>query len=303
MLAEKSYSRIISVDRRPPAERIAGVEYIPGDVNKPIAIPAIAPGAEIYNFAAVHTTPGHQDWEYFNTNVWGAIQVCNFATAIGARSIFFTSSMAVYGPNENPLDESGPFDPQSAYGRSKLMAEAIHRNWCQAAPGRKLSIVRPAVIFGRGERGNFTRLAAAMKRRVFVFAGRDDTIKSCGYVGELVRSMLFVRDRPETEVTYNFAYPERYTIKDICRAMSSEAGYAMPRLLVPMWVMTLAGFGFEVLGKFGLKTSINRARMRKLTLSTNIVPKRLQELGYVFETDLRQGVAAWRRDAPAGEFV
>src|ERR1700712_2154699 len=33
----------------------------------------------IYNLAAVHITPGHTDNEYFETNVLGAKNICDFA--------------------------------------------------------------------------------------------------------------------------------------------------------------------------------------------------------------------------------
>lgn len=303
LVASGSYGRVVSVDLKPPADLLPGVEYVAGDVNRPISLPNPPRAAEVYNFAAVFTTPGHEDWEYFWTNELGAIHVCNFADHISAPLIVFTSSIAAYGPAEVPLDESGPFAPTSAYGRSKLIAESIHRMWWSAKPGRKLRIVRPAPIFGRGERGNFTRLAAALKRGHFFYPGRDDAVKSCGYVGDLIRSIMFVRDLPDAEITYNFAYPQRYTTRDIVAAFCSEGSYRQPKAIVPEWLMMMGGLVFEILAALGVKTSINRARVKKLTLSTNIVPRKLQELGYVFETDLRSGMALWRADSPGGEFV
>jgi nucleoside-diphosphate-sugar epimerase len=303
MLASSEYGRIVSLDHKPPADPLPGVEYVPGDVTRPIVMANPPRGAEVYNFAAVHATPGHEDWEYFWTNEWGAIHVCNFADEIDAKLILFTSSIAAYGPTEAPLDENGPFAPTSAYGRSKLIAESIHRMWQAARPGRKLRIVRPAVIFGRGERGNFTRLAAALKRGRFLYPGRDDAVKACGYVGEMVRSMFFVRDLPDDEISYNFAYPERYTTRDICAAFCGEGGYRLPRAVIPGSLMLLGGLTFEILAAFGIKTSINRARVRKLTVSTNIVPRKLAELGYRFETDLKSGLARWRADSPSSDFV
>lgn len=303
MLAGGEYGRIVSVDHKPVSDRLPGVEYVLGDVRNPIVLKDPPLDAEVYNLAAVHTTPGHDDWEYFWTNEWGAINVCNFADSIGAPLIVFTSSIAAYGPTEAALDESGPCAPTSAYGRSKLIAESIHRMWLKAKLGRKLRIVRPAVIFGRGERGNFTRLAAALKRGSFFYPGRDDAIKACGYVGELVRSMMFVRDLPNDEIAYNFAYPERYTTRDIVAAFCAEGGFRLPRTTMPEWLMLLGGLAFEVLAALGVKTSINRARVKKLTLSTNIVPHKLMELGYRFETDLYSGLAHWRADNPRGEFA
>ncbi len=67
--------------------------------------------AEVYNLAAVHTTPGHEDWEYFWTNVWGAIHICEFATRVDARMVFFTSSISTYGPTASRAMNLGRWFP------------------------------------------------------------------------------------------------------------------------------------------------------------------------------------------------
>ena len=159
-------------------------------------------------FAAVHTTPGHEDWEYYWTNVHGATNVCRFASDVGADHILFTSTMMVYGPTEAPKDEDAALEPVNAYGRSKILAEGIHRLWQSERPEtRRLTVVRPGVIYGLAERGNFTRLSQALKARRFVYPGRTDTIKACGYVDDLVSSMLMMEERNEGVFLYNFCHP------------------------------------------------------------------------------------------------
>jgi nucleoside-diphosphate-sugar epimerase len=288
-----AFSQLISADICPPARFVEGVQYETCDVRDPISLEGDFGDVEIFNFAAVHTTPGHEDWEYFWTNLNGAIEVCRFATRAGAKRLTFTSSISVYGPTGFPRDEAGPFTPESAYGRSKLMAEKIHADWQGAGPDRKLIIVRPAVVFGPGEKGNFTRLATALRKRRFAFPGRSDTIKACAYVGELVRSILYVRDLDASKTVFNLAYPRVYTSRDICTAFHQVAGYTMPKFTMPLWTMMLLGTAFEAAALLGFKTSINRARMAKLVNSTHIVPRRLEELGYRFETDLTEGLRRW----------
>jgi nucleoside-diphosphate-sugar epimerase len=289
------HERIVSYDRREPSEAVPGVEYIRGDVCEPIQIGGLVQGSEIYNLAAVHTTPGHEDWEYFWTNVHGATHVCDFAAAAGCRFLLFTSSISVYGPTEAPVEESSRLNPDSAYGRSKLQAEEIHRAWLRSNAERRLVVVRPAVIFGPGEGGNFVRLADLLSRNRFVYPGRRDTIKSCGYVGELIRSMEFARELGRQEFTYNLCYEHRITIEEICTTFSKVAGFNEPRITIPFRLMAMGGMAFEMLGLFGVKTSINRARLRKLVLSTNVLPKALIDAGYIYETDLRESLSRWSR--------
>jgi GlcNAc-P-P-Und epimerase len=205
---ERLYDGLYSVDIAPPRFAVEGVKLVNFDIREPIPTALCGEGAfDIYNFAAVHTTPGHEDWEYFWTNVHGATHVCRFASEVGAERLLFTSTMMVYGPSEAPKDEDAVLEPVNAYGRSKILAEGIHRLWQSEQPdARRLTIVRPGVIYGLEERGNFTRLSQALKGRRFFYPGRTDTIKACGYVRDLVSSMLYMQERNEAVTLYNFCH-------------------------------------------------------------------------------------------------
>lgn len=303
LVASGRYSAVVSCDIRDPRRPVEGVDYRYCDVREPIDPAALGAADEIYNLAAVHTTPGHEDWEYYWTNVLGATHVCAYADAVGTPVMVFTSSISVYGPCEQPKDEASVLEPNSAYGRSKFQAEEIHRAWAQAGASRKLRIVRPAVVFGPGEGGNFTRLAGLLKKRRFLYPGRKDTIKSCGYVGELVRMIDFSLARDEKELTFNFAYPERYSTEDICAAFDRVAATGMPLGVMPLPVMLAGGLAFEILGLLGYRTSVNRARVLKLVNSTNIVPQVMPALGYTYETDLEEALRRWQAAEPVGDFV
>src|SRR5450756_1864014 len=164
------YQRVVSVDIDEPRARIEGVEYLIHDVRNPIdAKLGNGSAADIFNLAAIHVTPGHPEGDYYYTNVLGDVNVCRFAKETGSPNILFTSSISIYGPSENALDEDSPPQPVSAYGRSNLWAEAIHQMWQSEDASRRLTIVRPAVIYGLYERGNFTRLSRLLARRAFVY--------------------------------------------------------------------------------------------------------------------------------------
>jgi len=304
LAADRLYDSLYSVDIAEPRFFVERAQLLKFDIREPIPPKLCGEGPfDIYNFAAVHTTPGHEDWEYFWTNVHGATNVCRFANEAGAERILFTSTMMVYGPTEAPKDEDAVLEPINAYGRSKILAERIHRLWQSERPeSRRLTIVRPGVVYGLEERGNFTRLSQALKGRRFFFPGRTDTIKACGYVSDLASSMLFMQERDEAVTLYNFCHPERYTIADICSAFVEVGDYSQPRLVVPFWLLGLVAFGFEVLSALGLRTDINRARVRKLNESTNMVPKRLPEAGFVYRYDLKAGLTDWKRTSRVLDF-
>lgn len=292
-LAARGVRPLISVDLVDPPRAADGVDYRRGDVRTPFA--DLVPEAvdTVYNLAAVHRTPGHPDHAYYETNVAGAVNACRYATRRGVRRMLFTSSISVYGPREEPCSESTPLAPVTAYGRSKALAEAVHEGWAEADPARRLAILRSGVVFGHGERGNFDRLLRQLQRRAFVFPGRRDTVKGCGYVGELVRAMAFCAGRDEPVYHANFAYPEPYSIEAIATAVASAAGLPVPRLTVPTGAVMTVALALELLGRVGLETGINRDRVRKLLVGTHVRPDRLLADGYRFETDLVSGVRTW----------
>ncbi|MEM7269697.1 MAG: NAD-dependent epimerase/dehydratase family protein [Pseudomonadota bacterium] len=271
---------------------VSGVSYFDVDVRRPIAGLKADPDTVVYNLAAVHRTPGHPSHEYYDVNVEGARNVAAFAADAGVRRLVFTSSIAVYGPGEERMDEASNPLPASSYGWSKLLAERVLEDWRRAEDGRRLVIARPAVIFGPGEGGNFTRLAAALKRRLFAYPGRRDTIKGCAYVKDLLDSFDFALARGEPELLYNFAYPEPYTIEAICEAFHEVGGLPRPLAMAPAWALKAAALPLEALG-----LEANRARIAKLTKSTHIAPLRLTELGYTFKTELRDALSDWRSEA------
>lgn len=293
--SDANYSRIILADLREPRELLPKVEFAKVDVRNPIDLD-VSGHIEIFNLAAVHTTPGHEDWEYYWSNVKGATEVCRFARKVLANRIVFTSTMGIYGPQEDAVDERTVPKPITAYGKSKLLAEKIHEDWQAEDASRRLVIVRPAITFGPGEHGNFTRLAALLRKNRFVYPARKDTIKACAPVVDFAESVRFMSAFDEPVVRYIYAYPDRTTTEQINHAFASVAGFKVPGIVVPQPLIMLAAFGFEILGKLGLKTSINRARIRKLIQSTNIYPYELTRRGWSFPHPLEKALGQWKAE-------
>ena len=292
--------RVVIADVVPPENLTEGVTFEYCDVRQPIHLAHDDCCDVVFNLAAVHRTPGHEPHEYYETNVRGALNLVEWMQAGGERELHFTSSIAVYGPSEDLKSESTSPAPTTDYGRSKLLAEKIFGSWQAADPGRKLVVVRPAVVFGPGERGNFTRLAKALRRRTFVYPGRKDVVKSGGYVGDLVKALAFAHDLPDRYLLFNYCYPHGATIEEICEAFHEVAGYPRPPMLAP----ALVGSAIKTLKTVNPrdKGSLSAARVAKLTASTNIAAGELQRLGFEWETDVVSALWEWRRQT-TGRFV
>jgi len=271
------------------------------DVREPIDIDLKNPSdTVIYNLAAVHTTPGHPDHEYFETNILGAENVCNFARSNNINTIVFTSSIAPYGPSESLKEETTIPMPNSPYGISKLTAEYIHKVWqAEDAANRKLFIVRPGVVFGHSEGGNFSRLYAALKKKSFFYPGRKNTIKAAVYVKDVARILYQGGQSMQAGyVTYNLSLYPAPTIETICITMAEVAGVKKPKLVVPGNFLKFAAGNVYYMGRLvGKKINgIHPDRVKKLMISTNISGKKLSESPYQLQFTLKEALIDWFND-------
>ena len=254
----------------------------------------------VFNLAAIHKTPGHKYHEYFETNINGAENVCAFARLNKVKTIVFTSSIAPYAATEVEKTETVLPMPNTPYGISKLVAEEIHKRWqAEKSDERKLIIVRPGVVFGQNEGGNFTRLYRAMKSGRFFYPGRKDNKKAAIYVKDLVRLMVEMAEKEEPGVhIYNTVYSPCYTIEEICKTMAKVTDAKEPKLTVPAGVLKMAASTIHLFGKVIGKSfdGIHPDRVKKLMVSTNINGQKLLNHGYKMEYSLEEAISDWWND-------
>lgn len=297
-LITKGHPSVTSVDLAASSRRQGAIrKFIAADVRQPLSSIEVAGAPVLWNLAAVHRTPGHPDNEYFETNLKGAENICALARKTGAQTIVFTSSIAPYGASESLKSEDTIPMPNSPYGISKLVAEHIHKEWQAEDPTvRRLAIVRPGVVFGAGEGGNFTRLYAALAKRRFVYPGRKDTIKACIYVKDVAALLADMAERKEPGTfTYNLTIEPAPSIEEICMTLAKVTGVAEPKLVLPGAAMKIAaGLLASVQGFAG--EGFHPDRVRKLMISNNISGAKLPRDGYRLKFSLAEAIADWWSD-------
>jgi nucleoside-diphosphate-sugar epimerase len=276
-------------------ERIEGVEYARCDVRFPIKVEGLNPTFDdiVFDLAAVHRTPGHRNMEYYETNIRGAENVTSFASKHGIARILFTSSIAVYGSGEELKMEASLPSPETAYGSSKLVSEKIHEVWQAGKKERRLVILRPGVVFGKGEQGNFSRMHKGVKGRYFFYAGRKDTIKACIYVKDLagfMKQRIIDIGAPGVEL-FNCSHYPAPTVEAICEDVKEVSGLKRKIPVIPGWALKIAASAAGPLG--GERLGIHPDRVRKLMVSTNISGERMSESGYQFRYSLKEALSDW----------
>jgi nucleoside-diphosphate-sugar epimerase len=290
--------------RRQLASSCPAMQEVNGDIRQPIDWTPDEPICLIANFAAVHREPGHEDHEYYETNLLGAENVCTWAEKVGCDRIIFTSSISPYGPSEDVKDERSLPVPATAYGGSKLAAEKIHQIWqAKDDANRRLVIVRPGVVFGPGEGGNVSRLIKAVVHRYFFYMGNRSTRKAGVYVKELCNAMLWVLQQQQAKgehvSLFNMSMNPGPSIEEYVNTVCKVAGVKRVVPAVPYTMLLAVAYTIDAVAKpLGVKHPFSPVRIRKLVRSNNIMPTYLVENGYVYLYSLESAFADWKQSCP-----
>lgn len=108
------------------------------------------------------------DAEYDRVNTGGTLHALDAAAVCGARAFVFFSTVKVFGDRQQrsgrALGEDDAPEPDTPYGRSKLEAERIVLADTRI-PHR--IVIRPALVYGPGVKGNLRKMLDAVTRGRF----------------------------------------------------------------------------------------------------------------------------------------
>ena len=286
--------------RRSELEGTPGVTTSITDVRDEIPLGLVSSMPTwIFNLAAIHREPGHAREEYFETNLAGARNVCDYAAATRCDNLYFTSSISVYGPTVGPTSESSPIQPSTAYGASKYAAELIHEIWHREATGRRLFITRPGVIYGPGDPGNILRMINAVQKGYFAYPGSARIYKSYGYIFGFLSSIDFVMDGEDNFLSYNYVETPTQPLGEIVEETRSYLGSKALVLAIPKWILLPAAKLVQRL--LGTRNPVHPVRVKKVATATHIVPQALMDRGFPFAYSYRESLKHWASKKP-GDF-
>src|ERR1700722_7736507 len=186
-----------AVRRAPDASFPAGVEIAqhPDLAQSFDWTPYLEGVDQVVHLAGIAHTGGVAPERYDRVNRRATAELAAAAAQRGLRHFVFISSIrAQSGPSADHAlterDEPAPTDP---YGRSKLAAEAAVRE-----SGMPFTILRPALFYGPGVKGNFATLLRAARSRaplpVKDFVNRRSLIS----IDNFISALDFVLSSPAT---------------------------------------------------------------------------------------------------------
>jgi nucleoside-diphosphate-sugar epimerase len=243
----------------------------------------------VFHLAALYRDDVRPRDLYYQVNVAGTRNITAAAAQNGVQRIVFTSSFSVYGLDDGARFEDGLLCPSNDYGKSKMAAEEILREWQVASNGRSLQIVRPSVIFGEGNRGNVWTLVNEIAKGRFALVGRGENRKSMAYVGNVVEFLLHLLNGVDRCcAVYNYADKPDLSVREIVDLVARRLDRNVRRIPMPARMALLLGYAGDAVGTvLGRTPVINSERVRKFLADTTLPTERARSSGFTPTYELR----------------
>ena len=142
----------------------------------------------VAGIAHIRETKKNKDL-YYKVNRDLAYETAVKAKAEGVKQFTFLSSMSVYGIETGIINKDTPLKPKTNYGKSKLEAEELIN---KLADDRFLvAIIRPPMVYGRGCKGNYPKLAKlALKTPIFPNVDNKRSMLYIDNLSEFVKLLI-----------------------------------------------------------------------------------------------------------------
>lgn len=208
------------------------------------------------------------------------------------RFVFLSSVKALGDPGRGCVAEDWPVLPDSAYGEAKRVAEDVVLE-AGARYRMHVTVLRPAMVFGAGGRGNLERMARLVKRGVFPPLPETGNRRSVVHVDDLVRAMQRVaEDVRAAGRTYIIAHREAPSGRRLYDAMRCCANLPPVEWSMPEALLVGMARSADVLERWiGRRLPYDSQVLGRLLESACYSPARIdQELGWRATVSLEAGL-------------
>lgn len=192
--------------------------------------------------------------QYLNNNVYGTQILLEVMEQFGVKNIVFSSSAATYGePEQVPIIESMPTNPESTYGDTKLIMEKMMK-WCDKAYGVKYVALRYFNVAGAKSDGTIgedhqpeshlvpiiLQVALGQREKLAIYGDDYNTpdgtcIRDYVHVEDLIdahiRSLEYLENGGESNI-FNLGSSKGFSVQEILVAARSVTEKTIPAEVV-----------------------------------------------------------------------
>lgn len=229
------------------AQDVPGIERYTGCLTRPDDLAGLVDNVDTlfhlagYAHASSRPYPDELD-KHRRINLQGSLDLFEAARAAGVRRIVFVSSVKAIGEHTHDcLDERHTRPPQDPYGAIKREIE--ERLFALAAQaGMELIVLRPALVYGPGVKGNLHNMLRAIDRGRFPPVPDTHNVRSMVSRDDLVRALLLAAEAAAAGQAIVITDGEAYSTRRIYTAMAAALGRSVPHWCIPAAV--LRGLGY-----------------------------------------------------------
>lgn len=217
---------VTAVDLHPfqDGDKIADVEFIRGDVRDEALMQDVTDGVD----AVVHAAspiPTWDDYEIWDAIVEGTQTTLQVAEENGVNRVIYVSSAAVYGRRDRQVTESSDSNPRSLYGKAKLEAETICRQFREES--LSVPVIRPQAMIGPQRLGVFQILFDWVHSGANIpLVGPGDNKYQLLHVEDMVAALdlLLSTNRDEVNMEFDAGAVDFGTMREDFQALVDYAG-------------------------------------------------------------------------------
>ncbi|MFZ5470476.1 MAG: NAD-dependent epimerase/dehydratase family protein [Myxococcota bacterium] len=247
--------------------------------------------------------------DFHRGNVEGTRFVCQaIAEQKKPVRLVYCSSLAAAGPTivGRPRSEVDAPAPVSSYGRSKLGAEMVVRQFADRIPA---VILRPPIVYGPGDRDNIPSFLPMAKLGIFVKPSFGPKAYSVVHVEDLCDALIAAGEKGKTLVptdstagVYFVSDGKEYSWSEFCDTLARSMGRERSRTIpLPNAATYAVGLASEVIARVRGGVSImnlDKAREMREQAWTCTNERARSEIAFDPAYTLQSGMAhtiAWYR--------
>lgn len=175
-------------------------------------------------------------------NALGAEHMAREAARAGVRRVLLMSSIGVFGEETSgaPFDEHCPPAPRSLYAASKLEAEERSQRVAEAS-GLELAVLRPTLVYGPGNPGNFLRLLRLVRRGLPLPLGAVRNRRNLASIENVVGAIEALLEPAAPGGVFVVCDSEAFSTAQLVERLAEAMGLEARLIPVPPAMLRIAG--------------------------------------------------------------